>query len=258
MPTKQIYVDYAYNGAGIHGVADAVLPTDVPNYGQVQAFAFGLAWKQAVRVASTSNITLTAPGASIDGVTLVSGNRVLLKNQSNSVENGPYVFNSATTALTRATDGDTGQKLQAATVSVSEGQTNKDTAWNQTADSVTVGTTPLTWVQVSGQGLYTQGNGIAIQNNQVSAVAAPGGGLIVTGAGIAIDTSITTRKVALTVSGATAVTVAHNLATFDVVVAVYDATTNEQIDVGVVRTNANVVTLSLVAFPASLRVVVIG
>ena len=72
----------------------------------VDAVKVGLDFKDSVRVASTANVTVSGPGAAIDGITLSSNDRVLLKNQSTGSENGIYVFNGAASALTRATDAD--------------------------------------------------------------------------------------------------------------------------------------------------------
>ena len=62
---------------------------------QLTAAIEGLAWKDAVRVASTVNLTLAAPGASIDAVALAASDRVLVKNQSTQTENGIYIWNGA-------------------------------------------------------------------------------------------------------------------------------------------------------------------
>ncbi len=62
---------------------------------QLTAAIEGLAWKDAVRVASTVNLTPSAPGASIDAVALAASDRVLVKNQSTQTENGIYIWNGA-------------------------------------------------------------------------------------------------------------------------------------------------------------------
>lgn len=58
----------------------------------------------AVRCASTANVTISAPGAALDGVTLAVGDRILLKDQTTASENGIYIWNGAAVAATRATD----------------------------------------------------------------------------------------------------------------------------------------------------------
>lgn len=104
--------------------------------------------KDAVRVASTANVTVSSPGSSIDGITLAVGDRVLLKNQTTGSENGIYVFQGALVAMTRATDFDSSAEVtQGASMDVIEGTVNGRTRWLlTTADPITVGTTALTFV----------------------------------------------------------------------------------------------------------------
>lgn len=106
----------------------------------------GLKWKSpSARAASTSNVDLATPGASIDGVSLTSGDRVLLKDQADASENGIYVWTGAATPLTRSTDADTADELEAAVISVEEGTSNADTAWRQTEVNFTLETDDIAW-----------------------------------------------------------------------------------------------------------------
>lgn len=110
--------------------------------------------KQAVRVASTGNTTLTAPGVTIDGVTMANGERVLLKNQSSQVENGIYIFNGAGSTMTRSSDFDAWAEIPGALVTVAEGSTNQDTIWLCTSNQGgTLAATAITWQQVNSSGL---------------------------------------------------------------------------------------------------------
>lgn len=105
-------------------------------------------WKEPVRMATTVAGTLSTSfenGDTIDGVTLATGDRILIKNQSTQTENGIYTVNSSG-APTRATDADTGAELLGATVFVSEGTANKDTVWMQTTNAaITVGSSNIVW-----------------------------------------------------------------------------------------------------------------
>lgn len=126
----------------------------------VAAMLAGLSWKQAVRVATTANGTLASAfenGDTVDGVTLATGDRILLKNQSSGAENGIYVV-AASGAPARATDADSGAELVNASVYVSEGTANADTQWTCSTNApIMVGSTSLTWAQfVSGS--YTDEN----------------------------------------------------------------------------------------------------
>lgn len=111
--------------------------------------------KDPVRAASTANVTIATPGAALDGVTLASGDRVLLKDQSTGSQNGIYVWTGSAAALTRALDADTAAELPGGTlVSVLEGTINSRTVWEHTTTgAITLGTTALTFGIVGGQRL---------------------------------------------------------------------------------------------------------
>lgn len=117
-----------------------------------------LSWKTKVRAATTANGTLAsayANGSAIDGVTLVTGDRILIKNQTTTTENGIYVV-AASGAPTRATDADTGTELVNASVVVSEGTTLADTLWTCTTNApIVVGTTGLTFGPPPSSGVGT-------------------------------------------------------------------------------------------------------
>lgn len=109
--------------------------------------------KVDVQAASLANIVLTAPGATIDGRAMVSGDRFLAKNQTLASENGIYVWNGAAVAATRATDCDSASDLGYAFVSVAidGGTTQVGTSWvcNQSAsDIASIGVTSITFCQV--------------------------------------------------------------------------------------------------------------
>lgn len=127
----------------------------------------GLTWKTRVRVATTTNGTLATAyenGDTIDGVVLVTGDRILIKNQTDQKENGIYVVNASGTP-TRSEDANTGPELVSATMSVSEGTVNQDTQWTCNNNSITIGVTNITFVQISGAGTYTNGTGITLTGN---------------------------------------------------------------------------------------------
>jgi hypothetical protein len=124
----------------------------------------GLRWKQPVVAATTVAGTLTTSfedGDSVDGVTLRQGDRVLIKNQASSIENGIYVVN-ASGAPTRASDANTGAELESASVFVSGGTTNADTNWICTSDGISIGSSAITFVQFGVGGAITDPELIAI------------------------------------------------------------------------------------------------
>jgi len=92
--------------------------------------------KDAVVVATTVSGTLAtafSSGQVVDGVTLVTGDRILIKNQSTGSENGIYTVN-ASGAPTRATDADTGTDIEDAVLWVTKGTANADTQWKLVTD----------------------------------------------------------------------------------------------------------------------------
>jgi len=135
----------------------------------VDAVKVGLDFKDSVRVASTANVTVSGPGAAIDGITLSSGDRVLLKNQSTASQNGIYVFNGAASALTRATDADSSTEVTAGMfVFVEEGTVNADQGFVLTTDgTITVGSTSLSFTQFSGAGQIVAGDAMTKTGNQL-------------------------------------------------------------------------------------------
>lgn len=135
------------------------------NKAYVDSVAAGLTWKNSVRAASTANIAALGTTTAVDGVTLVTGDRVLVKDQTASEENGIYTFNG--TGLVRSSDMDAASEFAGATVFVTEGSTFADTGWTQTAEVATLGTDPVSWSQFSGSNTYTWGTGLANTGNTV-------------------------------------------------------------------------------------------
>ena len=134
----------------------------------VDAVKVGLDFKDSVRVATTgSNISLSSAPAAIDGVTLSSDDRVLVKDQSSGAENGIYVFNGSGSAMTRATDADANAEVTSGLFTfVTEGTVNADSGFVLTTDgSITVGTTSLAFAQFSGAGQITAGTGMTKTGN---------------------------------------------------------------------------------------------
>ncbi|MET3915161.1 hypothetical protein ABID97_001943 [Variovorax sp. OAS795] len=131
------------------------LLSDLATTAYVDGLLQGLSWKKAVRAATTVAGTLASSfenGDAIDGVTLATGDRVLIKNQVSTTENGIYTVN-ASGAPTRATDSDTGAEMVNATVFVSEGTTLADTQWTCSTNApITIGSTSIAFVQLSAGG----------------------------------------------------------------------------------------------------------
>lgn len=154
----------------LDGIADPTKANEAANKkyvdAQIASNLNGIAWKQPVRAASTANVVLAtgcANGSSLDGVTLATGDRVLLKDQTTASENGIYVV-AASGAPNRSEDCDDASDFRAASVFVEEGSANADKAWNQTAESVNPGTSANTWVTFSSN-VFSGGDGLSLANN---------------------------------------------------------------------------------------------
>lgn len=176
------------------GNSDAVVASQKATKTYVDAKVAGLSWKQAVRAASTGPVTLSSAvenGDTLDGVTLATGDRILLKDQGTASQNGIYIV-AASGAPSRATDADSGAELVNASVYVSEGTTNADTQWTCTTNApITPGSTSLAFAQLStgssaasgisvtdSGGYYTGSDVEAILQEIGAALASAGGGSV--------------------------------------------------------------------------------
>ena len=140
--------------------------TDIVNKQYVDAVAQGLNPKQAVKCATTADITLSGL-QTIDTYTTLAGDRVLVKNQSTQSQNGIYIAGSST--WTRATDMDVWSEVPGAYMVVLNGSANGNTGWVSTsADVGTINVTPITFVQFSGTGTYFAGTGLTLAANTFS------------------------------------------------------------------------------------------
>ena len=139
--------------------------TDIANKFYVDTVAQGLGPKAACAVATLTSITLSGL-QSIDGYTTLAGDRVLVKNQGTSSQNGIYIASAS--AWTRSTDMDVWSEVPGAyTVILNGGQAN--TGWVCTAASAgTINVTGMPWVQFSGSATYFAGTGLTLSANTFS------------------------------------------------------------------------------------------
>lgn len=162
--------------------------TDIANKLYVDTVAQGLDAKASCVAATTANITLSGP-QTIDGVSVVAGNRVLVKNQTLTQNNGIYLC--AAGAWTRTTDADIWDELTSAFTFIENGTVNADCGFVCTANvGGTLGTTSLPWSQFSGAGTYTASTGLTLTGTAFSlttpvAVANGGTGISSFGTGVA-------------------------------------------------------------------------
>lgn len=151
------------------GTLSAATPTadgEVAIKSYVDGLVSGLHWKKAVEAATTANITLSGT-QTVDGVPLSSGDRILVKDQSDATENGIYVVASG--GWSRADDMDSGSEFPAAAVFVKAGTVNDNLGFTCTNDSdPTLGTDNITFTQFNGAANITAGDGLSKSGNELS------------------------------------------------------------------------------------------
>jgi len=147
----------------ITGLGDPSSAQDAATKNYVDSVAQGLDPKASVRVASTGNLTLSGT-QTIDGVSVVAGDRVLVKNQSTAANNGIYVV--AVGSWSRSADMDAWTEFPGAFFFVEEGTTNDNSGWVCTVStSGTLGVTAVTFEQFSGAGQVIAGAGLTKTGN---------------------------------------------------------------------------------------------
>lgn len=183
------------NNVTLNGVPASA--TDAATKGYVDSVAQGLSVKPSVRLSSSTNVTTLSGPQTIDSISAVAGNRVLLTGQTASTNNGIWVVQSG--AWTRPTDFAAGSSAAGVFVFVEEGSTWADTGWVCTtnAGSDIVGTNNLSFSQFSGPGTYAAGSGLTLTGTTFSISSGA-----VTNA-MLVNSSITVSTTAghLTVSG---------------------------------------------------------
>lgn len=278
--------DVSFSNYKITNLATPVSPADAATKQYVDDVAQGLNIHAASYVATTANLnatysngtsgvgaTLTNAGTqaafSTDGVSPSLNDRILVKNQTTTSQNGIYTLTtvgsgSTNWVLTRATDFDSSVEIAGGDFTfVDAGSTLANTGWVQVDEVTTVGTDPIVWQQFSGAGTYTASNGVQLVGSNFSGVVVSGGGLTVGASGFDIDSAVVVKKYAANVGDGTATsyTITHSLNTKDVQVTVYDnSAPYAEVICDVQHTSTSAVTLLFSIAPTSnqYRVVVQG
>lgn len=243
------------NARRLTNLAPAAATGEPVTYEQMNAALEGLAWKDDAVAASTVNVTVAAPGAAIDGVTLTSGDRVLLKNQTSVPENGIYIFNGAASALTRSDDASTFAELEGAVLTVSEGTANAGTTWRQTQVNGVIGTNDLVFTSFGTTSAAASETtaGIAELATQAETDTGTDDTRIVTPLKLATYAGRAKRYAASFGDGsATSYAIVHNLGTVDVQVYLYEnGGSKRQVFAEIQHTSTTTVTVVTDSAPAS-------
>lgn len=274
------------DGFNITGLKNPANPYDAVNKSYVDATKSGLDVKDSVRAATTANITLSST-QTIDDVAVIAGDRVLVKNQTTTTENGIWVV--AAGAWSRSSDADTGAKLTSGSFTfVEEGTANQDSGWVMTTNgTITIGTSPIAWSQFSGAGQITAGAGLTKNGNTLDVGTASSsrivvntdnidlatvtqtnttptiGTTVITGvtvdsygrvSGLATSTNkFTGQNTLLTVTAGVATwTITHNLGTKDVIVQFRQVSNDEIVEADIVNTSTSVTTITIASTAASI------
>ena len=177
------------NSQTITNLADPVNASDAASKSFVEATAQGLDVKDSCVAATTANITISTAlnnGDTLDGVTLSTNDRVLVKNQSTASENGIYVVGASPA---RADDLAAGADAAGFFTFVEQGTVNADNGFVCTSNkgSAVVGTNNLTIAQFSGAGQVTAGDGLDKSGNTLSLDLKSNGGLVIESTEVAVD-----------------------------------------------------------------------
>lgn len=154
------------NSGTLSGLVNPTNSTDATNKSYVDNVASGLKWQDPSRAATTGNITLSSE-QTIDTVSVVSGDRVLVKDQTTASENGIYIV--STGSWTRSSDMAASVNAKNFAVFVEEGSSNIDTSYTVTGVSpYTVGTSDITWTKFASSATVTDGAGLLKTGNTMS------------------------------------------------------------------------------------------
>tara|TARA_R100000734_G_scaffold680_8_gene863 strand:+ start:541 stop:2505 length:1965 start_codon:yes stop_codon:yes gene_type:complete len=190
------------NSQKITNLATPTADGDAASKSYVDGVSQGLDVKDSVVAATTANITIATAlnnGDTLDGVTLSTNDRVLVKDQSSASENGIYIVGSSPA---RADDLAAGVDAAGMFTFVEQGSTNADKGFVCTSNkgSAVVGTNNLAFSQFSGAGNLTGGDGITKSGNEFSVDLKSNGGLVIESTEIAVDLSASSITGTLAIS----------------------------------------------------------
>ena len=183
------YVDAVSEGLHVHEQVHAIATTPLATItGNTVVYDNGTAGVGATLTLSTA---LNLAAGDIDGDTDISvGDRIIIAGEATAAHNGIYVITS-TTVLTRAVDFDSSTEMDGGDfVFVTHGTTYADTGWVLGEAVDTVGTDPVTFVQFSGAGAYTAGEGLTLDGTEFSVNTSATGGLEISAGDLQLKSTV--------------------------------------------------------------------
>ncbi len=248
--------------ARILNLPDGASAQEPATVAQLNAAIEGLSWKDNVKVSTQGNLNLAAPGATIDGITMASGDRFLARLQTASLENGLYIWNGSAVAATRSLDMNASAEFNQAVVTVDQG-TSAGASFRQTAVNPTVGTTAIVWTSfgTTTGAATTASAGIVRLATQGEANTGTDATIAITPATLAAATTVTHKFAASFGDGsATQFDITHNLGTLDCEVTVFRNSDGVEVLCDMTHLSTTVARLNFITAPTSnqYRCVVIG
>lgn len=253
----------------LSNIAPATNSSDAARWDQVQAYVQAsvqgqTAIKNPVRFYAATNVNISAPGATLDGMSANVGDRVLLGSQTTATQNGIYVFNGSASAMTLATDAASGLAwIEGTEVLVTEGTVYAGAVFRQTTSgTIVLGTTPLAFTQTFKINTYSP-DGVTTSLTGYTFAVKYGYGFSTASGSLGVDTTKIPSKFSYTITcdgASSAFNVTHNLGTTDVIVGVRDSAGNK-VFVDDNPASSAMVTISFGAIPpqnTTYRVTVIG
>ncbi|MFZ9349498.1 MAG: hypothetical protein ACO242_02250 [Candidatus Fonsibacter ubiquis] len=261
---RSILTDFDFGSVSkILNLPSPVSSGDATNKAYVDSAIEGLAWKDSCRVGTQSNLNLSSPGSTIDGITMAASDRVLVRNQTTQSQNGIYIWNGAAVAMTRALDANTFAELEQAVTTVEEG-TDAGATFRQTQVNGTIDSSNVIWTSfgTTAPAASESTAGIAEIATQAETDAGTDDARIVTPLKLKTWSGAPKRYATNVGDGTnTSYTITHNLGTRDVTVGVYrNSGSYDEVFCDVQHTSTTAVTLVFTSAPTSnqYRVVVVG
>ncbi len=230
----------------ITNLPDGLTPQEPATVAQLNAAVEGAKWKNTVRVATQGNINLASPGATVDGIAMALNDRILVRAQTVQSENGLYIWNGASVALTRSTDANVAAELVYAITPIAEG-TSAGVNYRQTTTAVNLGVSNIVWAAFSSAApaASTTDAGIIQIADQTTADAGTDNQKAITSQTLSRSVFASKKYAATFGDGAaTSFVITHNLNTRDVTAEIYRNSGNyDTVLAEVQRTTANSVTV---------------